>query len=44
MFEQQSANNVAHLLAQAAYSVFDPTEWLIVALDFIICNLISNEV
>lgn len=43
MFERRSANRVAHMLAQAAYSVTDPREWVDTAPEFILCNLISDE-
>lgn len=44
LFEYRSANSVAHLLARAANSMSDPMEWLSTTPDFIICNLISEEV
>ena len=39
VFVHRSANNVAHMLAQAAYSTSDPHEWYYTATDFIVCNL-----
>ncbi|XP_074359574.1 uncharacterized protein LOC141698717 [Apium graveolens] len=39
VFTHRSANNVAHILAQAAYSLIDPREWINTAPDFIICTL-----
>lgn len=43
VFENRSANQVAYELAQAAYSMTDPMEWVNRAPDFLICNLISDE-
>ncbi|KAL8156414.1 hypothetical protein AgCh_001488 [Apium graveolens] len=39
VFASRSANSVAHVLAQAAYSMSGPTEWFSSAPDFISCNL-----
>lgn len=39
VFVSRSANMVAHLLAQAAYSSTGPREWFDTAPDFISCNL-----
>lgn len=39
VFVSRSANMVAHLLAQAAYSMSGPREWFNTAPDFISCNL-----
>ena len=39
VFVNRSANSVAHKLAQAAYSMSGPHEWLYTAPDFIMCNL-----
>lgn len=44
VFVNRSANMVAHLLAQEAYSSSGPQEWLYIAHDFIACNLIMEEV
>ncbi|XP_074374021.1 uncharacterized protein LOC141714399 [Apium graveolens] len=44
VFDHQSANTVAHLLAQAACSMTDQMEWLDTAPDFILCNLFSDEI
>lgn len=35
----RSANTVAHRLAQSAYSMSGPREWIGAAPDFISCNL-----
>lgn len=43
VFENKSANQVVHELAQTAYSMSDPMEWVDRAPDFLICNLISDE-
>lgn len=40
VFEYRSANNVAHLLARAAFSMSGLMEWYQTAPDFIRCNLI----
>lgn len=39
VFVSRSANSVAHRLAQAAYSMSGPREWIGAAPDFISCNL-----
>ncbi|XP_017250744.2 uncharacterized protein LOC108221372 [Daucus carota subsp. sativus] len=43
VFERRSANKVAHVLAQTAYSMTDHMEWIDIAPDFI-CNLLSDDV
>lgn len=43
VFENRSANRVAHVLAQAAYSMSGPMEWVDTAPDFLLCNLISDN-
>lgn len=43
VFVRRSANQVAHVLAQASYSMSGPMEWIDAAPDFILCNLISDE-
>ncbi|XP_074361976.1 uncharacterized protein LOC141702169 [Apium graveolens] len=39
VFVHQSANQVAHALAQTAYSMSGPKEWCYAAPDFIRCNI-----
>lgn len=41
-FGHRSANKVAHVLSQAAYSMSDPMEWYNTAPEFI-CNLIDED-
>lgn len=42
VFCPRSANMVAHLLAQATYSMSDSQEWLTTAPDFIMCNIAAE--
>lgn len=44
VYVHRSANNVAHLLAQTAYSKSGPQEWCSIAPDFIMCNLALEAV
>ncbi|XP_074342772.1 uncharacterized protein LOC141680445 [Apium graveolens] len=43
VFKNRSTNQVAHVLAQAAYSMTGPMEWIDIAPEFLLCNLISDE-
>ena len=43
VFENRSANQVAHELTQVAYSMTDPMEWVDCAPDFLLRNLILDE-
>lgn len=43
VFVHRSANNVAHLLAKAAYSVSGCQEWYSIAPEFIACNIDSES-
>lgn len=43
VFENRSANQVAHVLGHAAYSMTGPMEWIDIVPEFLLCNLISDE-
>lgn len=44
VFVSRSSNNVAHSLAQAAYSLHGPMELINITPDFISCNLMLDAI